>query len=552
MKSPNNDGGIYISQLSTTHVANHVHLGVLPENENNVTAVGRAHARVVVSGNAGSGIVCLALSVTIGHAYIGVGADGVSPVPNQENGLELNAQTLTQQNRLRVGPGAVISGNHRSGIVISAISHYAGNIVVDGCLIGLVDESEMAAKDGVQSASTVALPRQVYAVGNLERGVTLPPRLTGAHPVTIKNTLIGGNLLEGIFPANSQSAQRLDASSRNYPKTTPLLGNDRANQVCQRCMCTRMKGNANNANAGANEGASASANTESWVSTSPWLIDCSTLSTNGKSIFEGLVPIGFGAGADVHHANTSGPLTTLRMVNAGLTSLPWSSELSKTITSNLNVLDFSDNSELDPLPPSLDGQGQGHGSKFVGSAFPSLASLFLQGTDLSSFSNDTLSDLANTLSAIDFSRPSKPPAANVVFNFTGFHRLSVVVWYNNSKCPHGFFATSNAVSREDIGICARCPIGTYQPEVGKFGLDACQVCPSGTTDADRDPTTACTKPSFRLAEDVDPKLTTDHGYLPSFTAGETYEFDGPASAKIDLFDGYAGDVAKIVYVRRYR
>jgi len=417
---------------------------------------------------------------------------------------------------------------------------------------------------GASATALQTIAHQLTAVGNFKHGIELS-RSVGDMPITIRNTLIGGNFRTGISPPTSTTVDSLNATSTNYPSTVPLLGNDRAGHVCQRCACTTVTAPTTSGSADPNSPANATTGRSPPLPTQFWQVDCARMASDAANRFDEQVPTGFRDGGAPYHANTSGPLSTLRMRGAGVTALPWTTELSPAFTTHLDVLDVSDNPLLNPLPTvslpitaGADAGGGGGGGarphsnatyRFTKQAFPKLSALFLQGCDLAAFQNDTLVDLAPTLTSIDLSRPSKPPAADVVFNFTGFAKLAVLIWFDNSQCPRGFYAAARSTSREDVGICARCPLQTFQPEVGKIGIDACLACPEGTVDGDEDPTTPCAAPPFRLA-DVAPPLTAAQGYLASFVAGTTYDFAKPVLAKVDLFAGYAGRVEKIVYAMR--
>ena len=538
---PNFADGIFFGEIST-----HTSVGVPSTDPGNT--INQQHSRVVVSGNGRDGISVRAAHTTLGRVYIGVAADGVTPVPNRARGIFLNAPTTaTSNSTIKIGPGAIISGNHDSGILVQMRIFSPTTIIIDGCLIGLVDPSGTAFNTALaEGINPNSISTQLAAVGNFESGVKVELAVGDVYPITITRTLIGGNLLHGINPPTSTTANHLDNTSTIYPNTTPLLGNDRADHVCQRCRCAPITSSAVNPTSFAN----------TRINNPPppsWKIDCKQMCADSQNAFGDRLPIGFLDGGDTDHANTVGPLTNLRMAGAGLTSLPWSTELTANITTEFELLDLSDNPNLNPLPTTTrTGPTNAYNktvNHFSKEAFSKLASLFLQGSDLSGFTNTTLTALSSTLSALDLSRPSIPPNADVEFNFTGFDRLTAVIWFNNSKCPRGFFATAASTSRDDAGVCSRCTVDTFQPYVGMVGIDACIACPEGTVDADKDPTTPCTLPA-PIVLTADPNLSLEQGYLKVFTDGFTYEFDGPKLAKSKLFKGFTGPAGKIVYAMK--
>ena len=91
-----------------------------------------------------------------------------------------------------------------------------------------------------------------------------------------------------------------------------------------------------------------------------------------------------------------------------------------------------------------------------GSIFPTLATLNFAGTDLSGIEPNTFQHLnRGTLGSLDLSLPpfGTAPRSEVVINLTGFSNLRVVTWFNNSACPPGFYAASDAPANETRGQC---------------------------------------------------------------------------------------------------
>jgi hypothetical protein len=541
----NGASGVYIEPSATNAL-----VGVPTVDPSSI--FNQQHSLVVVSGNIEGGIACHAEDATFGRIYVGIAADGITPAPNLFYGIDLNAQDAAfPTSSIQIGPGAIISGNYGSGILVSMRLHSSNTIIVEGCLIGLVDPTSTAFNAALKGGTNLnALAPQLDAAGNFNHGIELTPVSGADYAITIKHTLIGGNFLTGIDPATRPTAEYLHYTSTNYPRTTPLIGNDRADHVCERCKCTSVDDSFLTSTTTAATSPTTTDNTSAPLLPSTWQIDCEQMADDAQNVFGDRLPTGFQNGRDADHASTIGPLTSLRMAGAGLSVLPWSTELTPSITAEVNLLDLSDNPDLNPLPTSADSQSN-TSNTFSKTAFPKLAYLFLQGSDLSGFTNMTLTALAPTLSALDLSRPNKPPNADVDFNFTGFDQLTAVVWFDNTKCPRGFFATAASTSQANVGLCSRCAIGTFQPRIGTIGKDACIACPEGEVDADKDPTTPCTLPRPLLLT-ADPNLAAEQGYVAVFTDGSTYDFLGPTLAKSKLFANFTGPADKIVYAMNVR
>jgi hypothetical protein len=217
----------------------HASIGV-PSTDPGSTLNNHQHSLVVVSGNSNSGILTQVADNTLGRVYIGVAADGVTPVPNRAVGLALNAfDTATPTTTIQIGPGAIISGNHGPGIYVIMELKSPTTIIIDGCLIGLIDPSGTTFNTALADGTNLnSIASQLTAVGNFKHGIELAAQTGDVFPITITHTLIGGNFLDGIDPPTSKTAENLHYTSTNYPNTIPLLGNDRADHVCERCRCT--------------------------------------------------------------------------------------------------------------------------------------------------------------------------------------------------------------------------------------------------------------------------------------------------------------------------
>ena len=91
------------------------------------SATSKHHTRVVVSGNANAGMRIDGTHATVERVYVGVAADGVTPVPNGGHGLELRANGA-----VKIGPGTIISGNRGSGILITSRVANSTSVMLDG------------------------------------------------------------------------------------------------------------------------------------------------------------------------------------------------------------------------------------------------------------------------------------------------------------------------------------------------------------------------------------------------------------------------------------
>jgi CSLREA domain-containing protein len=97
--------------------------GILIEGDGNTVRRSDAGGRSIVSGNENAGIIVQGGSTgEITESYIGVGADGVTSVPNGGIGIELNGSSF-----IAIGApskGNVISGNGRKGILVEGQRHF--------------------------------------------------------------------------------------------------------------------------------------------------------------------------------------------------------------------------------------------------------------------------------------------------------------------------------------------------------------------------------------------------------------------------------------------
>ena len=137
--------------------------------------------RVVTSWNRKSGVICNSPDLQVRGLWSGVGLDGVTPAPNQRDGLELELEAQSAQ----VGgwtPGAVLlSGNERHGLTT-----FARNTRIAGLFAGV-------SADGIG-----ALP-------NREDGCWLHE---DADNTTVGAGVDGAAVLPSVFSANGLAGIR--------------------------------------------------------------------------------------------------------------------------------------------------------------------------------------------------------------------------------------------------------------------------------------------------------------------------------------------------------
>lgn len=469
----------------------------------------RSEPTVLIGGNGGSGIalkkrvaakepsVAGGVATVLG-AFIGVGSDGISPVGNHDGGITVSSGAF---NRVVVGPlesaakgKTVVSNNTGHGTASESTSFAVRNVVVglssnslvnlgnggDGvhvspnvadasvtkCTIGSNGGSgiQSAAKSttvqgnhiGPDASVTSAQVAQDF--GNRLYGLYLKPTVTAGS-----GSKVSGN----TFGANKRSAIRNDAVGITATGTVELQGPladgwglDACSYLCR---CSTIAPDKFGIGTPATEAGSE--------------VDCRGTATNLGIDFPTELPL-----------NTA----ILRLSGAGLTAVPWEKLYTFVL---LEVLDLSDNPELNALPPAT---GRHRRRKLRSTAaifrrdnFPSLKQIDLQGTDMSKLERDTFADLAGAqpeIESLDPSRPSKTPDSSVVVDLTGFHGLGAMLWYN-LDCPPGYYDAG--------GLCARCPIGTEKLTPGGAGA-ACTPCRVGTIDHDEDPVTECKPASFAI------------------------------------------------------
>jgi hypothetical protein len=333
------------------------------------------------------------------------------------------------------------AANDGAGVRTTAL-----NTLIRGCTIG-------------QSMSSFAADPNQHEAGNKGAGIHIEAEATGFE--IDNSTYIAANGLINI--RDDESA----ADWRRAPVTTSagILGNGWARDACTLCTC-----NPNEEHTGI-------------------VVDCRK--QDGESARD-LGPS--------FPTNIPSNTTEIRLSGVNLHNIDWD-ELHKGGAS-LKVFDVADNPLLNPLPQVAFARYV----PFNGTLLPALQVFGLSGTILAELEDNTFQSIDRELvTTIDLSSPSEPPAPTVAVNLTGFSApLSAIQWYENSRCPSGFYASTALPAKEDSAMCVRCPVGTFKPGSGGF-LDACVACTdieSGTVDNDSDPTTPCIHP-FTFIVNVD-------------------------------------------------
>ena len=194
--------------------------------------------RVVASGNHNHGLLIQARDTALRNIHAGVDAMGLS-APNGEHGLTIEASATGA-----TIAHAILSDNGGSGLAASA-----DGIVISKSLVGLTSARDPTTKQ----------QHLLMRAGNSKFGVELIRATEAMHGgklgsvrninLHLKATAVGGNLFEGIYPKNNQTNWWLAGSnvetndgtkeaSHVYAKNVPLVGNEYADSVCDRCVCT--------------------------------------------------------------------------------------------------------------------------------------------------------------------------------------------------------------------------------------------------------------------------------------------------------------------------
>ncbi len=184
--------------------------------------------RNIISGNKSIGILVDASSnIQIVNNYVGMSYDGNNPIPNEQNGIELNNGcfnvTITDRN--------VISGNQNNGINILDGSNYT----IDNNFIGINPAGNTAIPNGINginvvSPSSTTISNNVIS-GNVQNGIRLAD--LGVNTVIVSNfigtdstgTAAVANQGNGILAQNTHTADIGGAtSSRNVISGNSLDG----------------------------------------------------------------------------------------------------------------------------------------------------------------------------------------------------------------------------------------------------------------------------------------------------------------------------------------
>jgi CSLREA domain-containing protein len=189
----------FIGTDSTGSLAEPNHAGgVLIAGNNNRIGGESSHARNVISGNGGDGVVVNGLRNEIQANFIGVNDPGAAALPNQGNGVTLNAN-LNLVGGTDAGMRNIISGNADDGVHV-----LSGSILIQGNYIG-TDVT------GMLDLGNQANGVKVFGIDSVQIGGSEP----GAGNV------ISGNQLFGIWLDDSSS----DASVYHNYIGTDRTGN---------------------------------------------------------------------------------------------------------------------------------------------------------------------------------------------------------------------------------------------------------------------------------------------------------------------------------------
>lgn len=139
-------------------------------NANSNTIGGSAAGRNLIAGNAKEGIVLFGPENTISHNYIGIGADGQTPVGNQSYGIRV--RSTASANRIEAN---LISANSNDGVRLES----SRNVVLENQI-------------GV-STTGAALPN--HAAETAVHGITV----VGTENVIGPNNLIANHAASGIY-----------------------------------------------------------------------------------------------------------------------------------------------------------------------------------------------------------------------------------------------------------------------------------------------------------------------------------------------------------------
>lgn len=522
-------GLVRIENFDTSHnTASGIHVSTAADAlDNGSVQIGslehRPWGRVFTGGNLKSGVYIDSKSATrisIANVFAGI----APPLPASVHDVVEDGFTSNGEDRLQSGD--VNYGNELQGIYLGAARGGAHDHIASSVISGNGRNGIYAAL-GALTVESCLIGLSVNGeanVSNAEYGIHFNAPASSPNILAVLDSQIGGNGYLGYRADGGRLM--LDDASEVY--TTGSLRNGwRGDDVCSETNC-----------------------------------NCST-TADGK---ETLACIDADWGSHHRLPAFTSRFQVVKLVDVGMITLPFEEVPGKSFNT-LEVLDLSSNPDLDPFPRD---SPAGNDGVFNGSDFQSLNALSLRGCDLSRMQNNTFTQLKLTLEALDLSFPAKPPPLSVVVNLTSFSKLGAIIWYDNSLCPPGFYALSEFMSADNVGVCARCKVGTEKQAVGGFGPNACVPCRKGFDDHDADSTTPCIPSTFSAAADWDVHVVPNDGSFPArnetavvstntstntsrsnvrspagylnkytYGAGTTYELDPLPRARSQLLQGWA-------------
>ncbi len=176
------------------------------------------NGRNVISGNLGNGVYFLVGSGNqVQGSYIGIGADGKTPVPNAHDGVLLEDTSANVVGGIQPNSGNVISGNLDSGVEIRSVVISENFVAIPVANEGAVGNLIQGNYVGTNAAGTVAIANQsVDAVrtGQPSGGIVLR-KLSADISATVSGNTIGGDdqsdgKLDGITGGRNIISGNLD------------------------------------------------------------------------------------------------------------------------------------------------------------------------------------------------------------------------------------------------------------------------------------------------------------------------------------------------------
>ena len=151
------------------------------------TAIGSATLANVISGNTGTGILNFGQQTTIVNSRIGVGADGITPVPNQWGIIEAGTNAVIGN----ATSGNVISGNSTDGMQVNAPSSFA---TIRNNIIGLDAAGAVAVPNGFNGISGDGANTHIGGIAAGEGNVISGNTVNGIGAV-FSNAQVHGNII---------------------------------------------------------------------------------------------------------------------------------------------------------------------------------------------------------------------------------------------------------------------------------------------------------------------------------------------------------------------